>query len=570
MQDNNSTKNNETQKRENPFFLPYGTPHYTVPFHRIQLGDYEEAFMEGIRRDDEATDKIINDPTEPTFENTIARVDTEKGEHYYDLLSRVSNVFSCMMSAETCDEMEELAQKLSPILTKHANDITLNKKLFERIKFVHDHPNRELNAEEQMLLDTSYDGFVRSGALLDEEGKEKLRKLTEEASMLTLQFSQNLLKENKAYTLHITDKDQLDGLPETAIAAAAHNAKEKNEEGWIFTLDFPSYSPFMTYSAQRELRKQMYMAKNTICIHDNEQNNLKICQRLVNLRRELAQLLGFETYADYVLRHRMASTTENVYKLLNDLIDAYKPTAIQETAEVEALAKKLEGDDFEMQPWDFGYYSHKLQMEKYNLDAEMLRPYFQLDKVIDGVFGLANKLYGITFQENKDIPVYHLPSQGQAGRCLDDRVPGTVDRLQGHQCAPSCQRGNELHQAYRREASPPDPGRGRDLPPRVWSQPPRHVCQHPFRESFGHQCMVGLRRVAIPVYGKLCGGEGFPAHLCLPLRDRRTIAGQSHRAHRKEPQLHDGLCLPAPGKFRIAGYGILYQEGCLHRRYHPI
>ena len=407
MQDNNSTKNNETQKRENPFFLPYGTPHYTVPFHRIQLGDYEEAFMEGIRRDDEATDKIINDPAEPTFENTIARVDTEKGEHYYDLLSRVSNVFSCMMSAETCDEMEELAQKLSPILTKHANDITLNKKLFERIKFVHDHPNRELNAEEQMLLDTSYDGFVRSGALLDEEGKEKLRKLTEEASMLTLQFSQNLLKENKAYTLHITDKAQLDGLPETAIAAAAHNAKEKNEEGWIFTLDFPSYSPFMTYSTQRELRKQMYMARNTVCTHDNEQNNLKICQRLVNLRRELAQLLGFETYADYVLRHRMASTTENVYKLLNDLIDAYKPTAIHETAEVEALAKKLEGDDFEVQPWDFGFYSHKLQMEKYNLDAEMLRPYFQLDKVIDGVFGLANKLYGITFQENKDIPVYH-------------------------------------------------------------------------------------------------------------------------------------------------------------------
>ena len=225
-----------------------------------------------------------------------------------------------------------MAQKLSPILTMHANDITLNKKLFERIKFVHDHPNRELNAEEQMLLDTSYDGFVRSGALLDEEGKEKLRKLTEEASMLTLQFSQNLLKENKAYTLHITDKAQLDGLPETAIAAAAHNAKEKNEEGWIFTLDFPSYSPFMTYSAQRELRKQMSMARNTVCTHDNEQNNLQICQRLVNLRRELAQLLGFETYADYVLRHRMASTTENVYKLLNDLIDAYKPTAIHETA----------------------------------------------------------------------------------------------------------------------------------------------------------------------------------------------------------------------------------------------
>ena len=225
--------------------------------------------------------------------------------------------------------------------------------------------------------------------------------------MLTLQFSQNLLKENKAFTLHITDKAQLEGLPETAIAAAEHTAKEKNEEGWIFTLDYPSYSPFMTYSTQRELRKQMYMARNTVCIHDNEQNNLEICKKLVNLRRELAQLLGFETYADYVLRHRMASKTENVYKLLNDLIDAYKPTAIEETEEVKALAKKLEGDDFEMEPWDFGFYSHKLQMEKYNLDAEMLRPYFQLDKVIDGVFGLANKLYGITFKENKDIPVYH-------------------------------------------------------------------------------------------------------------------------------------------------------------------
>ena len=387
---------NKTENRINPFFAPYNTPHDTVPFDRIRLEDYEEAFMEGIRRDDEATDKIVNDPEEPTFENTLARVDTEKGEHYYDLLSRVSNVFSCMMSAETCDEMEALAQKMSPILTKHANDITLNKKLFERIKFVHDHPNRELNAEEQMLLDTSYDGFVRSGALLDEEGKEKLRQLTEEASMLTLQFSQNLLKENKAFQLHITDKAQLDGLPETAIAAAEQNA-----------LDFPVFSPFRTYSTQRELRKQMYMARNTECIHDNDANNLEICKRLINLRRELAQLLGFDTYADYVLKHRMASNIDNVYKLLNDLIDAYKPTAEKEVAEITALAKRLEGDDFVLEPWDMSFYSHKLQMEKYNLDAEMLRPYLQLDKVIDGVFGLAGKLYGITFKENKDIPVYH-------------------------------------------------------------------------------------------------------------------------------------------------------------------
>ena len=398
---------NKTENRINPFFLPYNTPHDTVPFDRIKLEDYEEAFMEGIRRDDEATDKIVNDPAEPTFENTLARVDTEKGEHYYDLLSRVSNVFSCMMSAETSDEMEALAQKMSPILTKHANDITLNKKLFERIKFVHDHPNRELNAEEQMLLETSYDGFVRSGALLDDEGKEHLRKLTEEASMLTLQFSQNLLKENKAFQLHITDETQLDGLPETAIEAAKQNAQEQDKEGWIFTLDYPSYSPFMTYSTQRSLRKQMYMARNTECIHDNDANNLDICKRLINLRRELAQLLGFETYADYVLKHRMASSTSNVYKLLNDLIEAYKPTAEKEVAEITALAKRMEGEDFEMMPWDFGFYSHKLQMEKYNLDAEMLRPYLQLDKVIKGVFGLAGKLYGIRFEENTEIPVYH-------------------------------------------------------------------------------------------------------------------------------------------------------------------
>lgn len=398
---------NKTENRINPFFLPYNTPHDTVPFDRIKLEDYEEAFMEGIRRDDEATDKIVNDPAEPTFENTLARVDTEKGEHYYDLLSRVSNVFSCMMSAETSDEMEALAQKMSPILTKHANDITLNKKLFERIKFVHDHPNRELNAEEQMLLETSYDGFVRSGALLDDEGKEHLRKLTEEASMLTLQFSQNLLKENKAFQLHITNEAQLDGLPETAIEAAKQNAQEQDKEGWIFTLDYPSYSPFMTYSTQRSLRKQMYMARNTECIHDNDANNLDICKRLINLRRELAQLLGFETYADYVLKHRMASSTSNVYKLLNDLIEAYKPTAEKEVAEITALAKRMEGEDFEMMPWDFGFYSHKLQMEKYNLDAEMLRPYLQLDKVIEGVFGLAGKLYGIRFEENKEIPVYH-------------------------------------------------------------------------------------------------------------------------------------------------------------------
>ena len=372
--------------------------------------------MEGIRRDEEQIDKIINNPEKPTFDNTIISVDDEKdGEGYYDLLGRVSTVFFNLLSAETNDEMDALAQKMSPILTKHANDIRLNEKLFERIKYVHRH-HRKLTPEEKMLLDNCYDGFVRSGALLDAEGKERLRQLTEEASILGLQFSQNLLKENKAFTLHITDEAQLDGLPETAREAAALAAKEQEKEGWVFTLDFPSYSPFMTYSTQRELRRQMYMAKNTECIHDNTENNLEICKRLINLRRELAQLLGHKTYADYVLKHRMAGSVRNVYKLLNDLIVAYKPTAVKEVQAIEKMflkdmkkspASNLSPLTSDFQPWDFSFYSHKLQLQKYNLDAEMLRPYFELSRVIDGVFGLANRLYGITFKENKDIPVYH-------------------------------------------------------------------------------------------------------------------------------------------------------------------
>lgn len=396
----------EKAKHDNVFFNEYDTPHHTVPFNRIRFEHYEEAFMEGIRRDDEIIEKTINDPEEPTFENTIARVDTSKGEHYYDLLDRVSTVFSCMLSAETNDQLDELAQKLSPILTKHANDVMLNKRLFERVKHVYEH-HRELTPEEQMLLEKSYDGFVRSGALLDDEGKDHLRKLTEEAGVLSLQFSQNLLKENKAYTLHITDEKQLDGLPDTAREAAAMTAKERNLDGWVFTLDMPSYSPFMTYSTQRDLRRQMYMARNTVCTHQNDENNLAICQRLINLRREIAQLLGYDTYADYVLKHRMASKVENVYQLLNDLIAAYKPTALEEKEALSEIAKRQEGADFVMEPWDTAYYSHQLQMEKYNLDAEMLRPYFKLENVIKGVFGLATRLYGITFKENKDIPVYH-------------------------------------------------------------------------------------------------------------------------------------------------------------------
>ena len=420
----------------NPFFEPYNTPHDTVPFDRIRLEDFEEAFMEGIRRDNEQIEKTINNPEKPTFDNTI--INTEEDEGYYDLLSRVSTVFFNLLSAETNDEMDALAQKMQPILTQHANDVRLNPRLFERIRQVHLH-HRKLTPEEKMLLDNCYEGFVRSGALLDEAGKERLRQLTEEASMLSLQFSQNLLKEQKAFTLDITDEALLDGLPETAREAAALAWKEakgqeptaNGQQGWLFTLDMPSYSPFMTYSTQRELRRQMYMARNTVCTHNNSENNLDICKRLINLRREIAQLLGYKTYADYVLKRRMASNARNVYRLLDNLIDAYKPTALKEREELKKLFEreqardKVQGSKFKVQsskfkvqgskdkvqskmhPWDSSFYSHKLQMKKYNLDAEMLRPYFELSNVIKGVFGLANRLYGITFKENKDIPVYH-------------------------------------------------------------------------------------------------------------------------------------------------------------------
>ena len=391
-------------EHKNPFLEDYGTLHDVVPFDKIHIDDFEEAFMEGIRRDNEQIEKTINNPAKPTFDNTI--IDKEDKTGYYDLLNRVSTVFFNLLSAETNDAMDALAQKLQPILTQHANDVRLNPRLFERVKYVHRY-SRLRDNEEKRLLENSYEGFVRSGALLSDRDKDRLRQLTEEASVLTLQFSQNLLKETKAFELHITDESQLDGLPDTSRAAAALAAKEAGKEGWLFTLDYPSYNPFMTYSTQRELRRQMYMARNTLCTHDNSENNMQICRRLVNLRREIAQLLGFRTYADYVLKRRMAGSKKNVYKLLNELIDAYKPTAQKERDELKSMARKCEGKDFVLKPWDVAFYSHKLQMKKYDLDEEMLRPYFELGNVIKGVFGLASRLYGITFKENSEIPVYH-------------------------------------------------------------------------------------------------------------------------------------------------------------------
>ena len=383
------------------FLHPFNTIYESAPFQDIHFDDYEPAMLEGIRQEDEEINRIANNPAKPDFKNTIEAI-----EHTGQLLNRVSTVFYNLLSAETNDEMDALAQKMAPIMAEHANNITLNEKLFARIKAVYDEAP-DLNKEEKMLLEKTYEGFIRSGAGLDKKQKEQLRTLTKEATALTLQFSQNNLKETNNFTLHITDAKDLKGLPETQIEQASLTAKEKGLEGWIFTLQAPSYSPFLTYADNRDLRRQLYMAYNTKCTHDNEYNNYAIVSRLVNIRREMAQLLGYRTYADYVLKRRMAENCSNVYNLLNQLINAYKKPAQEEIKAIEETARKTEGKEFKLEPWDFAYYSHKLQLERYNLDAEMLRPYFELSKVKKGIFGLAQRLYGITFKENPDIQVYH-------------------------------------------------------------------------------------------------------------------------------------------------------------------
>ncbi len=386
----------------NPFLTDYPTLHGTVPFHLIKTEHFEPALRQGMEKHNEEIAAIVNQPAAPDFANTIVALEKSGG-----LLNRVSTVFGNLLSAETSDEMQAIAEKMIPLLSEHSNNITLNEKLFARIKTVYETTDKEaLSQEDRMLLQTTYDGFIRSGANLTPEQKERFRQISSEMSVLTLRFSQNNLKETNAYELSLA-ADQLDGLPESALNAYAQTAREKGKEGHIVTLQAPSFVPFMKYSRHRELRRQLYMAYNTQCTHDNEYNNQEIVQKLVNLRLERAQLLGFQTVADYVLTQRMAENSENVYRLLNQLLDAYAPTAHQEVQEVQALAKELEGEDFELLPWDWAFYSEKLKEKKFNLNEESLRPYFELNRVIEGVFGLATRLYGITFQANPDIPVYH-------------------------------------------------------------------------------------------------------------------------------------------------------------------
>ena len=357
--------------------------------------------MQGMDEEMHEIEAIVNNEEAPTFANTIVAL-SNTGEN----LERATAVMYNLLSAETNDELEELANELAPKLSEHSNNIMLNAKLFERVKAVYDAETNQLEGEDKMLLDKTYEGFERSGATLSADDKLRFREITSQLSEKTLKFSQNVLKETNNFILHITNENDLAGIPEIHRNAARHEAETRNKEGWVFTLHAPSFMPFMMYADNRALREKMYRAYNSRCTHNNEYNNFEIVRSIVNLRREVAQILGYEDYADYALRRRMAQNASNVYKLLNDLITHYLPRAKEDVAEVEKKAQQLEGSNFKLQPWDFSYYSQKLKHELYDYDPDMLRPYFELSQVQKGVLGLATRLYGITFKRNEKLPVY--------------------------------------------------------------------------------------------------------------------------------------------------------------------
>lgn len=384
----------------NPLLCKRETPYGTFPFDKITPKHIEEAIYEGMARENDEIRAITENSEAPTFKNTILALESSGA-----LLNEASTLMYNLQGVTSNKPLDELIERLAPVIARHETDILLNERLFMRVKAVME--SCCLVTEERKLLEETYDAFLRSGATLSPKGKERFRAITAELSELSVRFSQNNLKERDAYELLLTDEKDLDGLPASLVVQAAQLAKEKSKEGWIITLQAPLYRPFMMYSHRRELRKRLYLAYNTLCTHDNEYNNFNIVRRLVNLRMERAHLLGYKTYADFVLKHRMAGNTERVYSLLNQLIESYKQPAESELKEVEALARELEGEDFQMEPWDFSYYSHLLKVRLYDVDEEKLRPYFELSQVKNGIFGLANRLYGITFRERKDIPVYH-------------------------------------------------------------------------------------------------------------------------------------------------------------------
>ena len=385
----------------NPFFSPFQTPHSSIPFGSISLQDIREALEEGMKREKDEIEKIISNPESPTFENTVVPF-ANSGS----LLEVACTVMYNLSSAETTDELDELTMTMAPVLAQHSSDIMLNERLYERIKHVYQTASLDTD-EDKMLLDKTYEAFERSGATLDDKGKKRFREISSELSVLTTQFSQNHLHDTNSFQLHLTEREQVDGLPESQLKQASKEASDRGLQGWVITLKAPSYVPFMTYADNRALREQLYRAYNTQCIHGDAADNTENVRKIVSLRLELAQLLGYKTYAEYALKRRMAEKPENVYSLLQQLLASYKHPAEAEVNEVLQFAKQSEGEDFVLQPWDFAYWSHKLKLANYNLDAEMLRPYLELSAVRRGIFELATKLYGITFRRSQDIPVYH-------------------------------------------------------------------------------------------------------------------------------------------------------------------
>ena len=399
--------NNMIQAVSNPLLGKWSTPHGTVPFDQIKVEHYEPAFKEGIASLKREVDAIADNGDAPTFENTIVAL-----ERSGQLLSRVSGAFFNVLSADASDAMMEVSQRVSPELTESSNYIYLNDKLFARVKAVYDQrASLGLDKEDAKLLEETYRAFKEQGATLSKEDKERYRELSTEMSLLSLQFDQNALKDQNRYELLLTDEKEVAGLPESIREAASQLAKERGKEGWLFTLDAPSYVPFMRYADDRTLREKLYRAYMSIGNKGDEYDNKEIVRKLVNDRLALAQLMGYKDYAEMELSHKMAKSAENVYNLLNQLLAAYKPVAINEYNAVQGFAIGMEQENIAIQPWDWSYYSEKLKDIRFKVNDEMTRPYFQLDSVKKGVFGLATRLYGITFKENADIPVYNKEVQ---------------------------------------------------------------------------------------------------------------------------------------------------------------
>ncbi len=366
------------------------------------MEDYKPAFIENIQSARAEIDTITNNLETPTFENTI-----EALEFSGNALDRLSSIFFNLNSAETSDEMQKIAQEVTPLLTEFSNDITLNEALFKRIKSVYEqNETLNLSSEQKMLLDKKFKSFSRNGALLSEEKKSKLREIDSELAKLKLTYGENILAETNNYQLHITNSTDLKGLPEGAIEAAKSLAKSKDLEGFIFTLDMPSYLPFMTYLDNRDLRKEMAIAAGKKSFQNNEFDNQEITLKIAKLRFERANLLGYKTHSDFVLEERMAQNPDKVKSFLNDLLEKAKPAAEREFEELSAFAKELDEID-QLQKWDSAYYSEKLKQKLFNLDDEKLKPYFQLSTVLNGAFTIANKLFGLIFTEVFDIDKYH-------------------------------------------------------------------------------------------------------------------------------------------------------------------